>query len=501
MRTTYTPTIGLEIHAELRTASKMFCDCKNDSEEPHPNVNICPICLGHPGTLPVPNREAIRHIIKIGLALNGKIAGVSKFDRKNYFYPDLPKGYQISQYDMPFVKGGELVGVKITRVHLEEDTGRLVHPLRIGSKTGTVALSRAYSLVDFNRAGTPLMELVTEPVIGDAETAVNFAKELQLILRYLRVSDADMEKGQMRLEANVSIIPNREQRVLNQELGTKVEIKNLNSFRALRDGIEYEIKRQSEILELGEKVKQETRGWDDIKKKTVSQRSKEEAHDYRYFPEPDIPPFDVPKLFDLEELKMEIPELPSDKRRRFAGEYTLSREKIELLISDPAFADYFEKAASEYLALFQSNVQVSLVSYDLLYNYLTSSLRGLLAEWSYTLSDLKFEAEAFAHLVFLAVTEKISSRSAKDILREMIATGADPESILREEGLGQISDEATLLRIVGEIINENLDVVLSYKKGKGNAVQALVGKAMAKLKGTGNPQKLLELFKRELDHK
>src|SRR3989344_4934674 len=342
----YKPTIGLEIHAELKTRSKMFCDCRNDPEEKHPNLNVCPICLGHPGTLPVINKKAVEYVLKVGMALGGKPAKKSKFDRKNYFYPDLPKNYQISQYDMPLISGGELRGVRITRVHLEEDAGRLVH--EVGS------------LVDFNRAGVPLMELVTEPDIRSSDEAVLFAKELQLILKYLGASDADMEKGLMRIEANVSVkkeglnqsrgLVGRTGSINEPVLGTKVEVKNINSFKAVHDAIEYEIKRQVELLEKGEKIKQETRGWDDVKGITKAQRSKEEAHDYRYFPEPDLPQLDLTPStdgFDLEKLKLEIPELPEEKRRRFEKEYLLSPEQTETLAIEPALADFFEAAVSE----------------------------------------------------------------------------------------------------------------------------------------------------------
>lgn len=503
----YKPTIGLEIHAELSTKSKMFCDCKNDPNETRPNTNVCPICLGHPGTLPVPNKDAIKKILKVGLVLGGTLAKISKFDRKNYFYPDLPKGYQISQYDMPFVIGGELAGVnpvrgregsqrastsngvKITRVHLEEDAGSLVHG-GVGS-----------SLVDFNRASVPLMELVTEPVIYSAETAVEFARELQLILRYLGASEADMDRGQMRLEANISISK-------DNKLGTKVEVKNLNSFKILHDAIQYEILRQEQALEAGEKIKQETRGWDENKKKTVSQRSKEEAHDYRYFPEPDIPPFDLEKLFDIEEIKAEIPELPDEKRKRFAEEYNLSTDKIEMLIKDKFFADYFESSASEINAFHKdseidtdkSSEHLKITDFSLLYSYLINDLRGMLSEQNMLLSDLKFKHEDFAHLLYFVYTNKIGSRAAKDILKKMIETGANPENILREDGLEQISDEDELLKVVKQIIEENPEIVLSYKKGKENAIQALVGKAMAKLKSAGNPQSLLKIFKSELSN-
>ena len=273
----YKPTIGLEIHIELKTRTKMFCNCLNDPEEKHPNINICPICMGHPGTLPVINKEAIKKVLMVGQALKGNIPEYSQFDRKNYFYPDLPKGYQISQYKCPLVIGGELNNVKITRIHLEEDTGRLIHE---GNKK---------SFVDFNRAGVPLMELVTEPVICSGKEARKFAEELQLILRYLEVSNADMEKGQMRIEVNISLSK-------NNNLGIKVEIKNLNSFRAVEKAIDYEIKRQTEILEKEEKIVQETRGWNENKGITFSQRKKEESHDYRYFPEPDLPILKISNL-------------------------------------------------------------------------------------------------------------------------------------------------------------------------------------------------------------
>jgi len=299
----YKAIVGLEVHVELDTKSKMFCSCLNDSDERHPNVNICEICTSQPGSLPVINKEAVRKTIKTGLALNCQIPEYSKFNRKNYFYPDLPKGYQISQYDMPFCKEGflEIEGrkIKIKRVHLEEDTGRLVH-------------EKDYSLVDFNRAGIPLMELVTEPDFTSAKEARKFAEELQLILRYLGVSDADMEKGQLRVEVNVSLKKGK-------GLQLRVEIKNLNSFRAVEKALDYEIERQTKILKSGKKVVQETRGWDDIRGVTVGQRKKEEAHDYRYFPEPDLPPLHiVPKM--IEEIQAKIPELPQQKRERFKKE-------------------------------------------------------------------------------------------------------------------------------------------------------------------------------------
>ena len=305
----YKPIIGLETHVELNTKTKMFCSCPNDPDEKRPNVNICPTCTAQPGTLPVINEEAVKKVIKTGLALNSQIPEYSKFDRKNYFYPDLPKGYQISQLYQPLCKEGflEIDGrkIRIREVHLEEDTGRLVHPE-----------GADYSLVDFNRAGIPLMELVTEPDITSAKEARRFAETLHLILHYLDVSDADMEKGQMRVEVNISVSG-------DEKLGIKVEIKNLNSFRTVERGIDYEIKRQTELLESGKKISQETRGWDDVKGITVSQREKEEAHDYRYFPEPDLPPLYLGTPSYINEIRAEIPELPQQRRERFAKEYQL----------------------------------------------------------------------------------------------------------------------------------------------------------------------------------
>lgn len=475
----YKPTIGLEIHAELNTATKMFCDCPNDPHEEHANENTCPICLGHPGTLPVANKKAIESIVKIGLALGGTIAAHSKFDRKNYFYPDLPKGYQISQYDQPFVSGGSINGVAIERVHLEEDAGKLAH-----------SADGKHSLVDFNRAGAPLMELVTKPVIKSAEEAVAFAKELQLILKHLGVSEADMEHGQMRVEVNVSVSK-------DEKFGTKVELKNLNSFRTVLDATAYEVQRQSELLEEGKKVTQETRGWDEMKKHTFSQRSKEQAHDYRYFPEPDLPPLVLAELFDIEKMKAELPELPAGKRARFKKEYGLASEQVELLVGDRALAKYFEEAISEL----ETDVEEAKQPIQLLFNYLASDVVGLLHKKGIAFAELKITPEYFADLIALAAKGDISSRAAKDVLVKMAETGLDAHQIMKQENLGQISDEGGLAAAVREVLAENPSAVMDYKKGKGNALQFLIGKAMAKLKGRGNPAVLQELFKKELTNK
>ncbi len=472
----YKPTIGLEIHTELKTQTKMFCGCLNEPHNAEPNTNVCPICLAHPGTLPVANKKAIEAVLKLGMALNSKIPETSKFDRKNYFYPDLPKGYQISQYDQPLVMGGELKGVKLTRVHLEEDTARLLHEGK-------------NSLVDFNRAGVPLMELVTEPDIKTGEQAVNFAKELQMILRYLGISDADMEKGQMRVEANISVSK-------NSEMGTKVEVKNLNSFRAVQDAVDYEIKRQEEILEKGEKVIHETRGWDEKKGITVSQRAKEEAHDYRYFPEPDLPIMDISK-FDLGGLRAEIPELPQQKRERFIKEYGLKSDQIEIFIQDHDLANYFEESVSE-LGEELGGANKKGEAINTLFNYLTSDIKGLTNELEIGINLLNIAPENFADLIVLIIKGEISSRIAKDLIREMHKSGVDPRQIIKEKVWNQVFDEAEIEKIIQEVINENPSAVEDYKKGKQNIIQFLIGKAMAKLKGRGNPEKLKELLEIKL---
>jgi len=329
----YFTTIGIEIHAELKTKSGMFCGCKNDPDEKRPNVNICPVCTAEPGALPVINKEAIRQMIRIGHAVGGTIADFTEFDRKNYFYPDLPKGYQISQYKYPIVSGGMLNGVQLTRIHLEEDTARSQH-----SDKGE------NSIIDFNRSGTPLMELVTEPVLHSARETANFAKELQLLLRYLGASEANMEKGQMRVEANISVSSDP------GKLGTKVEVKNLNSFRAVERAVDYEVKRQIALIETGGKVAQETRGWNDAKQETYSQRKKEDSHDYRYFPEPDLPKLYLSKIEEFKSLRDSLPELPWEKRERYI-KLGLTPASSEVLVQNIELGKYFDdttKSSKEY---------------------------------------------------------------------------------------------------------------------------------------------------------
>jgi len=478
----YKPTIGLEVHAELSTRTKMFCDSLNDPSEEHPNVNVCPVCLGHPGALPVPNKEAIVDVIKMGLATGGEINPESKFDRKNYFYPDLPKAYQISQSNQPLVLGGNLRGVKINHIHLEEDAGKLVHDDASGG-----------TLVDYNRSSVPLMELVTEPDIHSADDAVAFMKEVQLVLRYLGVSDADLERGQMRADANISISA-------TDELGTRAEIKNLNSFRAVFSAINYEIKRQTEILEKGEIVHQETRGWDEARQKTTSQRSKEEAQDYRYFPEPDVPPFKT-DVFDIEKMRRELPELPDAKRERFTEEYCLAYAQAELLIVEPDLAEFFEEAGSELSELTtidEPQMGAPSANYPLLLNYLTSDLRGLMNEAGVGFAELKFNPEHFAHLVAFVNQGKLTSRQAKDILKKMFDTGADPEDIVRDESIGVATDLGEVEAVVMAVIAENHAAVADYKKGKTASMQFLIGKAMGALKGRAKPDMLKDLFEKNL---
>ncbi|MBX4200725.1 Asp-tRNA(Asn)/Glu-tRNA(Gln) amidotransferase subunit GatB [Candidatus Parcubacteria bacterium] len=476
----YKPTIGLEIHAELKTASKMFCSCKNSPFDDRPNVNICEVCTAQPGTLPVANADAVEKVIRAGLALNCKIATESKFDRKNYFYPDIPKGYQISQYDQPLCENGFLkIGDKkigITRIHLEEDTGSLIHPD-----------GADYSLVNFNRAGVPLMELVTEPDISSGEEASNFAKELQLILKYLGVSDADMEKGLMRVEVNISISKTK-------TLGTKVEIKNLNSFRVIQKAVDFEIGRQTEVLEAGEKVVQETRGWHDKKEITFSQREKESAHDYRYFPEPDLPPMYFEKEY-IEKLKAGLPELPEGKRHRFAKEYGLEESQVEIFINNKDLSGYFEKVVSEFE---EWTGEESKKLNKLVANYLLSDLQGLLAGKEFVEKEFKITPEDFAEFIKMIYKGEISSKVAKMVLPEMFNTGVDPSNIVESNNWGQMKDDGELEKIIAGVIEKNPKAVADYKSGNKNAIQFLSGQVMGATRGTANPGTVQEILKKLL---
>ena len=494
MTNKYYPTVGLEIHAELATKTKMFCGCLNNPDEKKPNVNICPVCLAHPGALPVLNKKAIENAIKVGLAINGKIADFTEFDRKNYFYPDIPKGYQISQYKYPIISGGHLAGFDITRVHLEEDTANNKH-IESDFEEKQTLCEAGFSLIDFNRSGVPLMELVTEPkTFENAEEAVKttskFAKELQLILWYLKVSEANMEKGEMRVEANISVSENK------NKLGTKVEVKNLNSFRSIERAIKFELKRLTELLEdnkAGEII-QETRGWDENKQKTFSQRKKESSEDYRYFPEPDLPKLKLHKAFNLEKMKKELPELPEAKRTRFKKDFGIKDEDIEAYINDSDLGVRFS-AIAEILTNKPASVEAK-EKIKIASNYVTSDFMGLKKT---NLAVKPPSAENFAELINLVYENKISSRAAKDILAMIVVDDASPLKIAKREGLFQTNDENALKKIAQKTIEANPKAAADYKGGKENALMSLVGQIMKETKGGANPiiikKILLELLK------
>ncbi len=475
----YTATIGLEVHAELKTHTKLFCNSKNDPDEKRPNWNICPVCMGHPGTLPVINKAAIRHVLRMGLAVGGKIADYTEFDRKNYFYPDIPKGYQISQFAYPLVSGGELASVALTRIHLEEDTARSTHP-----KDNSL-----YSLLDFNRAGVSLMELVTEPVMHSAEEAGAFARELQLLLRYLGAGDANLEKGEMRVEANISVSR-------DDHLGTKVEVKNLNSFRIVEKAIIYEIARQSKKIDEGDTVVQETRGWNEDKQQTFAQRLKEESHDYRYFSDPDIPKLKISEEseFSHEALKKNFPELPWEKRERYRNigkdsdisEFKINPEYIEMFVADERYGKMFDDAY---------RIEPNLPK--LIANYIGSDIAGLVAKFG----DKGLEnisSKGLSGLVKMVSDDKISSRGAKDILAHMMKEGGAPEDLAEKLGLLQKSSEEDLIGIIRDLLIENPQVVEDYQAGKESSIQYLVGQGMKVTKGSANPSVLKKLLEREM---
>ncbi len=465
----YTPTIGLEVHAELKTLSKMFCGCKNSPHESEPNQNICPVCMAHPGSLPVANETAIAHVLLFGKAVGGTLASYAEFDRKNYFYPDIPKAYQISQYAFPFVTGGKLAGVELTRVHLEEDTARSQHD------------KGDMSLVDFNRAGVPLMELVTEPVIHDAKTAGNFAKELQLLLRTLGISDANMEKGEMRVEANISISA-------DDSLGTKVEVKNLNSFKSVEGAIAFEIERQKEMLEKGETIMQETRGWDEVKGKTFSQRSKETAKDYRYFPDPDLPKMQISahEAFSDTRLSEIMPELPDEKRLKYS-DIGLASNQVEVLMQSDVLMKYFDA-----LVRLQLPSAVLVVAANYLLTDFSQLLQGATAQ------DSVLSPANFGVLMSLVYDKKISSRVAKDIIIAIGLHDTDPLAYANEHNLISSFTAEQLVALVRDIITEHPTVVAEYKGGKTASLQFLLGQAMKQTKGAVDPVTLKTTFETEL---
>ncbi len=488
------PVIGLEIHVQLKTKSKMFCPCARGEEGAEPDTNVCPVCMGHPGTLPVPNRQAIRWTAMAGLALNCEISKHSKFDRKSYFYPDLPKGYQISQFDLPICNKGyleiELDGkkkkIRLTRIHLEEDAGKLIHP------EGT-----NYSLVDFNRAGTPLMEIVSEPDIRSPEEAKLFLQELRILMRYLRISDADMEKGQLRCDANISL-----REVGSSNRNPKTEIKNMNSFRAVERALDYEIKRQTELWESGEGVKEETtRGWSESGQITEEQRSKEEAADYRYFPEPDIPPLEFSND-DIEKIKAKVPELPEQKIERFTKEYGLDILDAKSLSEDARVAEYYEKTVSELMEwLLSTGVKEKELEKKtkkvnkLAANWILSELFGLMKKEDMSINDIKITPENFAELITMVFEDKINSSAAQEVLREMYDKGSDPSHVVDEKNLTQVSDTGELEGIAVNVIKNNPQPVKEYKGGKENTIQFLVGQVMKESKGKANPKVAREVLR------
>ena len=478
MKEQYKPTIGLEIHVELRTKTKMFCNSLNDTDEERPNVNICPVCMGYPGSLPVINKEAVRQVLRVGHAVGGKIADYTEFDRKNYFYPDIPKGYQISQYKYPLITGGSLAGVALTRIHLEEDTAKSTHD------------AEGVSLLNFNRAGVPLMELVTEPVIHDTETASRFAKEFQLLLTYLEASHANMEKGEMRVEANISVSKDDEFGLNQSEglidrtgkpvLGTKVEVKNLNSFRAVEKAIKYEVERHIELLERGEKVVQETRGWDENKESTFPQRAKEDSHDYRYFPDPDLPKLFISEIpeFSLVNFSESLPELPWTKRERLQRDFGIKPEDAEIYVQDTKWGEYFEVVVG-----ILNNKELN----QLASNYITTDLKT------------QINPKDFVEVIRMVGDGSVSSRGAKNILKILEEKGGDPRAVALENNLIQKSDREELKKIVLVVLSENEKVVEDYKKGNVALLQFLIGQSMKASKGSGNPSIFKEILEKELE--
>jgi aspartyl-tRNA(Asn)/glutamyl-tRNA(Gln) amidotransferase subunit B len=462
----YTPTIGLEVHAELKTKSKMFCGCANNPHDSEPNTHICPVCMAHPGSLPVPNAAAIKSVLLFGTAVGGSLATYSEFDRKNYFYPDIPKAYQLSQYAFPFVTGGVLAGVELTRVHLEEDTARSQHDKGAGS------------LVDYNRAGVPLMELVTEPVIHDAETAGKFARELQLLLRTIGISDANMEKGEMRVEANISV-SNTGQRAKKY-----VEVKNLNSFRSVESAIKYEIDRQIAVLEAGGEVSQETRGWDENKSETFLQRSKETAKDYRYFPDPDIPKFQIDEIPDYNKATLAeiLPELPADKRSKYSF-LGLTDSQIETVIQDESIRDYFDSCVP--MMETETGLPTAVV------NYL---LTDMVPVWAAAPSAQRLAPEHFVALMKQVIAKKVTSRVAKDLIIEFASNDTDVVAVATERGLLSNMTPEVLEAMVREIVAAHAGVAAEYKAGKVASLQFLLGQAMKATKGAADPGELRRLF-------
>ena len=478
---TYEVVIGMEIHAELRTASKMFCGCPVvDTTVAEPNTAVCPVCTGLPGAMPVVNKRAVEQAMMVGLALNCRINEFTSFARKNYFYPDLPKGYQISQYDHPIATNGwleirtddgETVRVGITRAHMEEDTAKSFHHGAGG-----------YTLIDFNRSSVPLLEIVSEPDMHSVAAAYTYATKIREILRYLGVNTGDMEKGVLRFEANVSVRPRG-----SEILGTRTEIKNLNSFRALVRACEYEIDRQIDLVESGGTVAQETLGWDEARGMTYSQRSKEHAHDYRYFPEPDLPPLYIDRAW-VEEVAATLPELPDAKYARLVEAYGLPENDARILVGEQTLADYFEAAAGVYEG------EAASVS-----KWIVGELAALTNREGVAIDDIRVTPEALASLVALVDKGTISQNSAKDVLGAMFETGKAPDTIVKEKGLVQISDQDALSQVVDQVLSEHPGEAAAYLEGKESLLQWFMGQVMRATRGRAQPQTVLGLLREKLE--
>ncbi|MFH1315184.1 MAG: Asp-tRNA(Asn)/Glu-tRNA(Gln) amidotransferase subunit GatB [Candidatus Uhrbacteria bacterium] len=484
------PVIGLEIHIQLKTKTKMFCGCATHSSAKTPNSNVCPVCLGHPGTLPVPNEQAVRWSILTGLALNGTIAQVSKFDRKNYFYPDLPKGYQISQFDMPIMEGGHLdinlpeenrtVRIGITRLHLEEDAAKNIHD----------PAGKTY--VDYNRGGTPLIEIVSEPDIRTPAQAKVFLHELRLIARYLDISNADMEKGHLRCDANISLREVDENEMpINDKLNTKIEIKNLNSFKAVERALEYEIQRQSKLWQAGDPPKvQETRGWNDNKQMTELQRTKEGSADYRYFPDPDLPMLELSDL--VAEVRDRIPEMPASRRVRLVDEYQLNPADAKQICEDPVLADYAEQVFSELDAWLNSlpenaGDQDKKKLAKLVSGWLLSKLGGVMKANAIDIRILKVTPENFAELITLLATGKLSGKNGVVVLEEMVASGIDPSHVMEDKKLGRLDDESVIADAVDTVIKNHPDEAARFKAGEKQLLKFFIGMVIKETEGNADP--------------
>lgn len=493
--------IGLEIHVQLKTKTKMFCSCSNQGENQYQNTTICPVCLGHPGTLPVTNKQAVEYAIKAGLALNCEIAEFTKFDRKNYFYPDLAKGYQISQFDLPIASKGHLIidaeagqkKIRINRLHMEEDAAKNIH-----------SADQQSTLVDYNRGGTPLAEIVTEPDMRSAKQAKLFLQELRLIMRYLDISSADMEKGHLRCDANISLRPKG-----IHEFYPKTEIKNLNSFKAVERALEYEIKRQTKLWEKNEPPTQEsTRGWNEKQQITELQRVKELAADYRYFPEPDIPPITFEKS-EIENYKSQKIELPIEKRLRFTDMYGFKPSDAKILTDSKEMANFTEKLISELKEWLQSLPEIEGSSEEIWNNnkdklikmtttWLINKLPDALLRNEKTFEQLRITPENFAEFLALIYNKRMNNQAALVILDKMVQTGIDPSHALEEEGLSQIMDVKFLEEMATEIIKNNPKQVKAYKEGKQALFQFFIGQMMKKSKGKASPELSSKIFKEKL---